>query len=103
MYYRYREFDALRQFIECEVTQLENFQPTPPFPQKTIGKIGEKGLQARKDALERYLTFLCKVGGYNLSNIADVLSSFLEVKLYSCCITYEWHLIMLVGCTPPDS
>jgi hypothetical protein len=79
VYYRYREFDALRQFVESELKLLDQFQSVPPFPHKTIGRIGEKGLQARKDALEQYVSFLCSVGAYNVSNISDVLSSFLEV------------------------
>jgi hypothetical protein len=80
VYYRYREFDALRQFVESELKTLDQFQSIPPFPHKTIGRIGEKGLQARKDALEQYVSFLCGVGAYNVSNISDVLSSFLEVR-----------------------
>mmetsp|Transcript_13290 Transcript_13290/g.21755 ORF Transcript_13290/g.21755 Transcript_13290/m.21755 type:complete len:521 (+) Transcript_13290:75-1637(+) len=79
VYYRYREFDALRQFVESELKDLEQFQSIPPFPHKTLGRIGDKGLAQRKDALQNYVSFLCNVGAYNVSNVADVLSSFLEV------------------------
>ena len=82
VYYRYREFDALRQFVESELKHLDQFQSIPPFPHKTIGRIGEKGLAARKDGLQQYISFLCNVGAYNVSNISDVLSSFLEVRPY---------------------
>lgn len=76
--YRYREFDAIRQFLTNELGDMVK-STVPHFPSKTIGKLKGKSLDKRKDELSAYLSYFLEVGGYNITNVVDVLSSFFEV------------------------
>mmetsp|Transcript_24717 Transcript_24717/g.36438 ORF Transcript_24717/g.36438 Transcript_24717/m.36438 type:complete len:544 (-) Transcript_24717:141-1772(-) len=78
-YYRYREFDALRQFLSMELKDRDIYSSLPPFPPKTMGRIRGKSLEQRKEMLEQYIGFICSAGGYNVLNVVDAMCSFLEI------------------------
>lgn len=77
--YRYKEFDTLRKFLEQEIAGIDNFRAVPIFPPKSFGTLKGKGLEKRKEDLIIYLNYFLNSGGYNRTNVVDVLSSFLEV------------------------
>lgn len=77
--YRYREFDTIHQFLALELRD-SGLTDIPDFPRKTIGKASGKSLEARKEALQNYLTYMVRGGGFGKQNIIDALCSFLEVR-----------------------
>jgi hypothetical protein len=80
--HRYREFLALKQFVEQEMGSVEpNAGPLPHFPSKSPFTLGKNGLLARQEALERYMCALLSAvaDGFGSQNVVDVLCSFLEL------------------------
>jgi hypothetical protein len=58
---------------------MNNYKSPPMFPPKSFGKLSGKNLEKRKLELNAYLNFFLESGGFNMSNIVDALSSFLQV------------------------
>lgn len=81
---RYREFDALRLFVETELEgNDEALSLLPPFPRKTVIKVRGKGLDQRREALQAYVQSIIDQSCFQDMNIVDALCSFLEVRVFN--------------------
>ena len=73
---RYKEFDALRHFVETQVGSSLRFEQ---FPGKTIFKSKGKSFENRKFCLTKYLESILRSECSQVPNIRDSLCSFLEI------------------------
>ena len=72
---RYKEFDALRSFIELQSPGAD----LAPFPGKSIWRVRGSSLDKRTRGLEQYIDSVLQSHCLNDPNILVALSSFLEV------------------------
>jgi hypothetical protein len=78
---RYREFDALRLFVESELEGNEEaLALLPTFPRKTVIKVRGRGLDQRREALQGYVQSIIEQACFQNINIVDAFCAFLEVS-----------------------
>jgi len=77
---RYKEFEALRNFLVLQSPTPALVDANQCFPGKSIWRVTGKGLDQRRRNLELYLRSIVDALSESSMNNIDVLSSFLEVK-----------------------
>lgn len=81
---RYKEFDALRNFVETQAGSSFSFEP---FPGKTLFKSKGKSFENRKFCLNKYIESILRSECVSMSNIRDSVCSFLEIPEHLSKIT----------------
>ena len=100
--HRYKEFDALRLFIQSRKSlRSERYWnrvgAEPPFPRKRAFSMQlsvESHPQYIKDrisGLESFLNYHISLGGHEIQSVVDVISSFLEVLFYFNYFLYAYN------------
>eukprot|EP00602_Paraphysomonas_sp_CaronLab_P010689 CAMPEP_0185038230 /NCGR_PEP_ID=MMETSP1103-20130426/33637_1 /TAXON_ID=36769 /ORGANISM="Paraphysomonas bandaiensis, Strain Caron Lab Isolate" /LENGTH=455 /DNA_ID=CAMNT_0027576569 /DNA_START=511 /DNA_END=1878 /DNA_ORIENTATION=- len=81
VYYRYRQFHALRSYICRELATVsgDKNHMMPAFPPRSISTLSEEKLEARRQGLFDFMRGVVSQGGFECQNVVDVLSAFLEI------------------------
>ena len=89
---RYKEFEALKSYIETQ--EPSSLDLTSQFPGKSIWRVRGNSLATRRMKLQNFMDSLLRSNLINVASITDALSSFLEVRIIY--IFHYYNLIILL-------
>lgn len=104
--HRYKEFDALKVFLEGRKKHLpskywKDLGEEPPFPSKKVFSLSahSKATEQRALMLQEYLSYHISKGGHDIPGLVDTLCSFLEIPEH----LYESPAAPVLPPAPPAS